>query len=87
MSVSITLASVRGCNCGDVVSIPGVTGGVGLGVPPANTAGGGFGDGRANMRYIMYVKVREKMTGGSRMRVSGPSGSKRLEDDAGHLVS
>jgi hypothetical protein len=59
-----------------------VTGGVGLGVPPAKTAGGGFGDGNANMRKIMWMKEREKMRGGSRIRVSGPSGSKRLDEDA-----
>lgn len=67
-----------------MVSIPGVTGGVGLGVPPANAAGGGFGEGSANIRKIMCMKEREKMSGGSRIRVSGPSGSKRLDEDAKH---
>lgn len=87
ISVSTTLASVRGCICGDVVSIPGVTGGVGLGVPPAKAAGGGFGEGSANMRKIMWMKERENMSGGSRNRVSGPSGSRRLDEDAIHQHS
>jgi hypothetical protein len=58
-----------------------------LGVPPAKAAGGGFGDGSANMRKIIWMKEREKMRGGSRIRVSGPSGNNRLEEEAAHQLS
>lgn len=37
-------------NMGEVVSTPGVTGGVGLGVPPANAWAGGVGLGSAKIR-------------------------------------
>jgi hypothetical protein len=43
-------SSDRGRRRGDVLSTPGVTGGVGLGVPPANACGGRLGVGSENRR-------------------------------------
>lgn len=50
---------------GDVVLTPGVTGGVGRGVPPANACGGRLGEGREKMRCSMCGNESEKMNGGS----------------------